>query len=232
MGCALHDYAMIAHGDRIAVGLSGGKDSLTLLWLLNWRRARAPVDYDVVAVYIDPGFGDGLAADLQDFCDRLNVRLVTEQTDHGPLAHSSENRENPCFLCARLRRKRLFEIASDQQCHKLALGHHKDDLIETFFLNILYAGEISTMLPAQPFFKNRLTIIRPLAYSDENHIRRFAREKGFPELSHNCPSAGSSRRQAVKEMLRTLYRSNRKIRGNIFHAMGRVKTDYLLKPGG
>lgn len=232
MGQALHDYAMIAEGDRIAVGLSGGKDSLTLLWMLQERRARAPVNYGLEALYIDPGFEGGFADSLKDFCQTLGIALRVDYTSHGPLAHSSVNRENPCFLCARLRRKRLFEIAEELNCSKLALGHHKDDLIETLFLNIFYAGEISTMLPSQPFFDNRFTLIRPLAYTDEAIIRRFAREKAFPEFRHACPTAGVSKRQAVKTLLQGLYRSNRKIRGNIFHAMRRVKTDYLLKARG
>jgi tRNA 2-thiocytidine biosynthesis protein TtcA len=155
--------------------------------------------------------------------------LRVEHTDYGILGHSEINSENPCFLCSRLRRKRLFEIADELGCNKLALGHNKDDIIETLFLNICYAGEISTMVPFQTIFKGRFTIIRPLAYADADLIRAFADEQGFPEFVNPCPSANHSKRQEIKTILNQLYRSNRKIKGNIFRSMSRVKLDYLLK---
>jgi tRNA 2-thiocytidine biosynthesis protein TtcA len=133
VGRALHRYEMIADGDRILVGLSGGKDSLTLLSLLNERRIRAPVKYELFPVYIDPGFEDGFTEELRSYCNDIGFELRIEQTDFGIVSHSSSNRENPCFLCSRLRRKRLFEIAGELGCKKLALGHNQDDIIETFF---------------------------------------------------------------------------------------------------
>jgi tRNA 2-thiocytidine biosynthesis protein TtcA len=144
------------------------------------------------------------------------------------VAHSPENRENPCFLCSRLRRKRLFEIADELGCTKLALGHNKDDIIETLFMNICYAGEISTMMPAQTFFQNKFTVIRPLAFADEQLIRKFAREQKFPEFINACPSAYNSKRKEMKTFLEQLYRANKKVKGNIFRAMSHVNTDYLL----
>ena len=145
------------------------------------------------------------------------------------MGHSEQNRENPCFLCSRLRRKRLFEIADELGCNKLALGHTKDDIIETLFLNICYAGEISTMIPSQTFFKGRFTVIRPLAFVDEDLTRRFAREQKFPYFINPCPSAGVSKRHEIKSILNKRYKSNRKIKGNIFRAMSNVKNEYLLK---
>lgn len=229
VGKALHDYDMIRDADRILVGLSGGPDSLTLLWMLAERRARIRVAYDLSAAYIDPGFGGGSAEAMRPFCDRLGVHLRAEVTDFGVVSHGPLNRENPCFLCARLRRKRLFEIAAELGCRTLALGHNRDDVIETLFLNICYAGEISTMRPAQDLFKGRFRLIRPLAYADEALIRRFAREQALPVSPNPCPSAGRSRRAEIKDLLQQLYRSNRKIKGNIFRAMRHVKTEYLLK---
>lgn len=229
VGKAIHDYDMITDGDRIAVGLSGGKDSFTLLWTLSERVSRIPVHYDLLAIYIDPGFDGGLSEPLNEYCDAMGVRLVVEHTQHGPLAHSDANRENPCFLCSRLRRKRLFEISSDHGFSKLALGHHKDDLIETLFMNIFYAGEISTMMPKQPFFDGKLTVIRPMAYVGEDAIRRFARRQGFSCPDNPCPSAGRSKRREIKEMLQPVYRRNRKVRGNIFRSMRHAKPEYLLK---
>jgi tRNA 2-thiocytidine biosynthesis protein TtcA len=229
VGRALYRYDMISDGDRILVGMSGGIDSLVMMWLLNERRFRVPIDYELFAVHIDPGFENSCSESLETYCKQIGFTLRIERTDYGILAHSSQNRENPCFLCSRLRRKRLFEIADELGCTKLALGHNKDDLIETLFLNICYAGEISTMLPSQSFFRNRFTLIRPLAFSDENAVRRFAKEQRFPEFANPCPSAGVSKRQEIKSMLKQLYQANRKIKGNIFNAMSHVKTDYLLK---
>ena len=228
LGKALHRYAMIADGDRIVVGLSGGKDSLTLLWFLKERLTRIPIAYELFPVYVDPGFEGGFAERLTRFTRGLGLDLRVEYTDDGVVAHSSENRENPCFLCARLRRKRLFEIADELQCNKLALGHHKDDIIETLLMNMCYAGEISTMQPAQPFFQGRFTVIRPLAHTDEDAIRRFAGSLNIPEFVNPCPSAGNSKRREIKLMLRNRYRSNKKIRGNLFRSMSRVRSDYLL----
>ena len=229
LGKALHRYDMIADGDRILVGLSGGKDSLTLLHMLAARQTRIPIRYDLFPVHIDPGFEGGAAIPLEAFCREAGFSLRVEHTDYGIVAHSGENRENPCFLCSWLRRKRLFEIADELGCGKVALGHHKDDIIETLFLNMCYAGEMSTMVPAQPFFKGRFTVIRPLAFVEEDAIRRFAEQQRFPLFRNPCPSAGRSKRKTVKRMLGHLYRSNRKIKGNIFRAMSHVKLDYLLK---
>jgi len=229
VGQALHRYDMIADGDRILVGLSGGKDSLTLMWMLAERRRRVPIQYALEAAYIDPGFEGGFADRLENFGRDMGWSLKVERTDHGVLAHSDANRENPCFLCSRLRRQRLFELADALGCNKVALGQNKDDLIETLFLNICYAGEISTMVPAQPFFGGRFTVIRPLAHAEENQIRRFAREQNFPDFHNPCPTAAVSKRQEIKSLLNHLYRGNRKVKGNIFRAMRHVRRDYLLK---
>ena len=229
VGRALHRYEMIADGDRIIVGLSGGKDSLTLLSLLKERQARVPVKYELFPVYIDPGFDGGFTEELQTYCNDAGFTLRIEHTNFGIISHSSLNRENPCFLCSRLRRKRLFEIAGELGCTKLALGHNQDDIIETFFLNICYAGEISTMTPCQAFFNNRLFIIRPLAFAGEDIIVRYAKDNGFPDFENICPSAKASKRREMKALLNQLYTSNKKIRGNIFRSLSHVKTEYLLK---
>ncbi len=228
-GKALHKYNMISDGDRIAVGLSGGKDSLVLMWFLKERLSRIPISYELSAVYIDPGFEGGFADSLKTYSQKMGYKIRIEMTDYGIQGHSSTNRENPCFLCSRLRRKRIFEIADELGCNKIALGHHKDDIIETLFLNIFYAGEISTMMPYQSFFQDKLTVIRPLAFADEDIIRKFAKSEGFPEFVNACPTAKVSKRQEIKTLLNQLYKSNRKIKGNIFRAMSHVKTDYLLK---
>jgi len=200
-----------------------------MLRILADRAKRIPIRYQLFPVYVDPGFEGGFGIRLEAYCRENGFDLRLESTDYGILAHSEQNRENPCFLCSRLRRKRLFEIADEIGCTKVALGHHKDDLIETLFLNMCYAGEISTMVPAQPFFKGRFTVIRPLAFTEESNIRRFAEEHRFPTFVNPCPSAERSKRCEIKNLLKQLYRSNRKIRGNLFRAMSHVNIDYLLK---
>jgi tRNA 2-thiocytidine biosynthesis protein TtcA len=229
VGRALVKYRMMEDGDRILVGVSGGKDSMALLWTLTERQRRSPITYSLFPVHIDPGFDGGFGEDLRSQCRHMGLHLRVETTDYGLIAHSAENRENPCFLCARLRRKRLFEIADELGCRKLALAHNKDDIIETFFMNICYAGEISTMMPAQPFFKGVFTVIRPLAFAEEDLIRRVVRQKGLSTFRNPCPSSGRTKRAEIKKMLAQLYRSNPKIKGNVFRAMHHVKLDYLLQ---
>jgi tRNA 2-thiocytidine biosynthesis protein TtcA len=228
MGKALNHYHMITDGDRIAVGVSGGKDSWALLWLLSELRARAPVGFELFPIHIDPGFEGGPADVIAEHGRAMGYEVRIEQTDHGLVAHSEQNRENPCFLCSRLRRKRLFEITEEIGCRKLALAHNKDDIIETLFLNMCFAGEISTMAPNQPFFQGRLTVIRPLAFVEENTLRRFAAQMRWPVKENPCPSAGISKRAEIKGLLQDLYARNKKIKGNIFRAMRHVKLDYLL----
>lgn len=228
VGQALAQYGMIEDGDRIAVGVSGGKDSLALYWVLQERLSRIPIKYEIFGIHVNPGFEGGESGKLSDWCLDRGWPLKVADENFGPLAHSGENRENPCFLCSRLRRKRLFEMARELGCNKMALGHHKDDIIETFFINVCYAGEIATMRPMQEFFNGAFTVIRPLAFVEEARIVRFSRAMNFPEFTMACPSSKISKRGEIKGLLETLYRSNKKIRGNIFRALGNVRTDYLL----
>lgn len=228
VGKAIHHYDMISDGDRILVGVSGGKDSLALLSILNERLSRIPITYKLFPVYIDPGFPNGFSDALYEFLHLNSFDLRVEKTDNGIVAHSDANLENPCFFCSRLRRKRIFEIADELGCSKIAFGHHKDDIIETFFLNLCYAGNISTMRPMQPFFKGQISIIRPLAFVEEDSIKRYASNKQFPEFIHPCPYAAISKRKQIKEWLDVLYKTNKKIRGNIFRSLKNVNPDYLL----
>jgi tRNA 2-thiocytidine biosynthesis protein TtcA len=219
---------MISDGDRILVGVSGGKDSLTLMRVLQERYTRVPVKYKLFGIYVDPGFESGYATSLNSWAQASGIHLHIEFTDNGILAHSSRNTENPCFLCSRRRRKKIFEIAEQLGCNKIALGHHKDDIIETFFINICYSGMISAMRPVLPLFNGRLTIIRPLSFVSEETILRFSRSQQFPEFINPCPSAKSSRRKEIKTLLNRLYRNNPHIKGNIFRSLSHVKKEYLL----
>jgi tRNA 2-thiocytidine biosynthesis protein TtcA len=228
-GRAIHRHSMIENGDRILVALSGGKDSLALLWILRERMARIPIHYDITAVHVDPGFGKGSAKKIETFLVDQGFHHRVIRTDIGPKAHGPDNRENPCFLCSRNRRKILFETARDLGCNKIAFGHHKDDLIETFFLNLFFGASMSTMLPVQHFFEGQITAIRPLYLIDENVIRRYVDTMGWKTIELGCPSAGTSMREAIKEMLKDFYRKNKKIKGNIFHALHNINTEYLPK---
>ena len=228
MGKAIHDWDMILDNDRILVGVSGGKDSMVLLDRLFYLKERAPVHFDIFPVHIDAGFKNSPAEKIKDFVDHRYCLLEVEYTDHGIQAHSEKNRENPCFLCSRLRRKRLFEMAQERSCKKVALGHNKDDIIETLFINIFYAGRIGTLKPRQSFFNHTLDIIRPLSYVEKTDISAFKGQSDLPGFANNCPSAGQTKRSEVREMLEGLYRKNGHIKGNIFRAMSNVATDYLL----
>lgn len=232
MGKAIHSLNMTEEGDRILVSVSGGKDSMALLWMLRERLRRIPIEYRITAVHVDPGFGADSASQLEDFLSEHDFEYRIIKSDFGPRAHSAENRENPCFLCSRLRRKAVFELASELGCNKIALGHHKDDVIETFFLNILYGASVSTMLPVQELFNGKLVVIRPLYLLDERIIRKYTELMGWPVIDLGCPTSVSSKRVAVKQMLNSLYRGNRKIKGNIFHALQNVEPDYLPRMQG
>jgi len=217
-GKAIHHQKMIRDGDHVLVAVSGGKDSLALLQVLRERLKRIPITYDITAVHVDPGFGGNSAREMEAFFSSHGFDHHIIESDIGPRAHGPENRENPCFLCSRMRRKLLFE-----------LGHHKDDIIETLFLNIFYGASISTMLPVQELFGGKLTVIRPLYLLDEDLIRRYAEAMDFPKIQLGCPSEGATKREEIKGMLNGFYRKSRKIKGNIFHALQNVNTEYLLQ---
>jgi tRNA 2-thiocytidine biosynthesis protein TtcA len=216
MGKAIHRYGLVQEGDRILVGVSGGKDSLTLLTLLHERSKRVPIHYELFPVYVDLGFHSGQAEILKNFFETKGLPSHIEFTDIGRRANSPENRENPCFLCSWERRKRLFHFAERFKCNKIALGHHQNDIIETLLLNIFYSAEISTMLPLQPLFKGKITLIRPFALLEEKKIERFAREMGLPFGPSGCPSFGNTKRKVVKDIIEALGKRDRRVKGNIF----------------
>jgi tRNA 2-thiocytidine biosynthesis protein TtcA len=230
---AILKHGMLGEGDRVLVGVSGGADSLTLLKLLTGPLLFVPKPEFIVAVYVDMGF-EGLNGDqpeqLEKYFQEEGYTYHIERTNIGPLAHSDYNRKaSPCFLCSRLRRKRLFELARDYRCNKLSLAHNKDDVIETFLLNIFFGREISTMIPYQTYFNGEFNLIRPLAYIEESLLKRFAREAELPILENPCPTAKNTKRKYIKDLIKKLDEDHRGVKENIFKAMKHVKPDYLIK---
>ncbi len=230
---AILKHGMLGEGDRVLVGVSGGADSLTLIKLLTGPLIFVPKPEFIVAVYVDMGF-EGPDGDqpkqLEKYFREEGYTYHIERTNIGPLAHSDYNRKaSPCFLCSRLRRKRFFELARDYRCNKLALAHNKDDVIETFLLNIFFGREISTMIPYQTYFNGEFNLIRPLAYIEESLLKRFAREAELPILENPCPTAKNTKRKYVKDLIKKLEGEHRGLKENIFKAMKHVKPDYLLK---
>ncbi len=230
---AILKHEMLAHGDRVLVGVSGGADSLTLLRLLTGPLLFVPKPELILAVYVDMGFEgtNGIPAlGLERYFEKEGYQYRIRKTNIGPLAHSDYNRKaSPCFLCSRLRRRQLFEMAREYRCNKIALAHNKDDVIETFLLNILFAREVSTMLPYQSFFKGEFHLMRPLAYIEETLLKRFCREEDLPVFENPCPTARTTKRQYVKELIKKLDGDHRGVKENIFKSMKHVKPDYLLK---
>jgi tRNA 2-thiocytidine biosynthesis protein TtcA len=230
IGRAIHHYGLLRDGDRIAVGVSGGKDSMLLLWMLRERLARIPIKYELFAVHVDPGFDPEPAARLEEFFKKEGFPYRIVSTDHGVKAHGPENRENPCFLCSKLRRADLFRTARELGCSKIALGHNQDDIIETFFLNICYGSQTAGMLPRQEFFGGEITVIRPLALIPAATVLRMTGRLELPVIENCCPSADKSERAELRALLDALYSKNSKVRGNIFHAMSNVNAEYLPPP--
>jgi tRNA 2-thiocytidine biosynthesis protein TtcA len=225
---AVMDYGMITAGDRVLVGVSGGMDSMALLDLLGTPMVHVP-PFSLTAVHIDLGFDPDCAGFgiIGRHLEAGGYDAVLEKSDIGPLSHSEYNRKNPCFLCSRLRRRRIFEIAAERGCNKIAFAHHRDDIIETLLINLFYGREISTMVPDQTIFGGKLHIIRPLSYIREGLVKKYAKERDFPVVDNNCPTSRTSRRRYVKDILNQMEKENPKVRDNIWKAMGHVKMDYF-----
>jgi tRNA 2-thiocytidine biosynthesis protein TtcA len=225
MGRAISDYRMIDDGDKIVVAVSGGKDSFAMLHLLRERLRFVPIAYELIAVHVDSGYPRSHAAVVERFLKRHGYRYHIERVDIGK---RTGGKKINCFWCAWNRRKALFTVAHRLGAKKVALGHHKDDIVETVLLNLFYHGEISAMVPRQELFGGKIVLIRPLAYCEESVIEQFVRSAGFPRQRCRCPNSLISRRTKMTRIIRDLERSCPEVKTNIFRSMSRIKKEYLL----
>lgn len=222
---AVDHYHMIAPGDRIAVGVSGGKDSLTLLTALAGLRRFYPIPYEVVAITLEMGYEEMDFSPVQTLCDTLGVPYIRVPTQIKQIVFDVRQEESPCSLCAKLRRGALHEAALAAGCKKVALGHHFDDVVETYMLSLMYEGRISCFKPVTYLDRKGVTLIRPLLYTPEHFIRSFARREALPIVHNPCPADGNTKRQEVKDLLRTLEQDHRGLRERIFGAIQRYPLD-------
>jgi tRNA 2-thiocytidine biosynthesis protein TtcA len=225
VGKAITDYDMTREGDKIAVAVSGGKDSLTLLKVLRDRQIFVPVKYELLAVHIDLGYPKSIARNLEKYFKKIGVPYHIEKVD---ALRKTKRKDINCFWCSWNRRKALFEVADRFGCEKVAFGHHKDDIIETILLNLFFHGEISAMAPKQELFKGKIKIIRPLAYVEEDLIRRFMKVADFSTFDCTCPNSEISNRTRMRKIISELKRVCPDVKTNIFRSVKRIKKDYLL----
>lgn len=225
VGRAIADYKMLQDGDKVLVAVSGGKDSLVLLKLLLERRAFVPIKYDVVAVYVELGNKTADTSVLKDFLEKQECPFYFVKKK---IFKNGEEAKLTCFWCSWNRRKALFEFAQKHGCNKIALGHHKDDIVTTVLMNLLFEGQISAMVPCQEIFKGKISIIRPLAYLEESQIERFAKIRHIRAADRVCPRSKTTKRALVKKFIDEVEVACPNVKTNIFKSLQRIKKDYLL----
>ena len=221
--CAVDKYSMIEKGDRIAVGLSGGKDSVALLTALAELRRFYPKSFSVTAITLDPRF-DGNNTDyseLEELCRRLDIPYIIKRTDLGNIIFNLRKEKNPCSLCARMRRGSLHDAAKAAGCNKIALGHHMDDAAETFMMNLLNGGTIGSFKPITYLSRKDIYMIRPMILARESDTVRVVRKLQLPVVKSKCPADGSTERQEVKELLASLGKKYGELPPKIIGAMQR-----------
>ncbi len=228
-GMAINRYGMIGAGDKVLVGVSGGKDSLALLRILEQRKIWLPVDYAVKAIHVITDYDQRSRVktkELRRYFESIGCDYVFKE-----IAIAGKNRlaRQDCFWCSWNRRKALFETAEELGFNKIALGHHKDDIVETILMNMIFNGEISGMNPVQSLFGGKIAIIRPLVLLEEREIRRYARDAGLPEIKSGCPRDRDSKRVLVRDIIARLARANRDVKTNILKAPHRVKDEYITE---
>ena len=228
---AINDYKLISDGDRIAVAISGGKDSLLMAKMFQELKKYSNIDFELVFLAMDPGYREDIRVKLEELCKYLNIPV--EIFESGIFRITDEiARDNPCYMCARMRRGALYNKAEELGCNKLALGHHYDDVIETTMMNILCSGNFKTMLPKIKSSKSgEMQIIRPLYYIREEYIKRFVRYTGIEPLDCACTvtsKKAGNKRYEIKELISSLSENFDNVEKSIFKAAQNVKIDSVL----
>ena len=216
---ALDDYHMITDNDRIAVGISGGKDSLTLLLALHGLMRFYPKPFTLHAVTVDLGF-DNLDLDkIQELCNKIEIPYTIDKTQIAEIVFEGHREENPCSLCAKLRKGAFNNAIKKEGCNKIAYAHHRDDMIATMFLSLLYEGRFQALEPVTYLEKSGLTLIRPLLYMRESDVVGFTNKAALPVVKSPCPADGKTRRKYVEELLRRIDRETPGAKNRIFTAI-------------
>ena len=218
---AIEDYNMIEDGDKIAVALSGGKDSLTLLYALKNLQRFFLKKFELIAISINPGFYDFNEKILKNNCKKADVELVIINEPIKQIVFDERKEKNPCSLCANLRRGILNSTAKKYGCNKIALGHNEDDVLETFLMNIIYAGNISTFAPISYMDRSEITLIRPLIYVPEKLTKSFVKRNEIEVMPKVCEMDGKSTREYALKLLKELEINNKQTRANLMGAIKR-----------
>lgn len=218
---AIEDFNMIEEGDKIGVALSGGKDSISMLLGFKALQRFYPKKFDIIAISINPGFEFFDTKILENICKQNELPLIIENSHIKEIVFDIRNEKNPCSLCANLRRGILNSVAIREGCNKIALGHNEDDVLETFLLNLLYTGNISTFAPVSYMDRSQITLIRPLIYAPEKYIRKFIRKNNIEIMQKACPMDGHSKREDIKKLIQTLSLDIPTIKANLYGAIKR-----------
>ena len=216
---AIEDYDMIQDGDKIAVGISGGKDSLTLLYALSELRRFYPHPFTLMAITVDLGFGNLDLSQIEILCKECNVPYEIVRTQISDIVFGERKEKNPCSLCSKMRKGTLNEVAQKNNCNKIAYAHHKDDVIETFLLSFFYEGRLHTFSPVTYLNDRKLSVIRPLIYMNESDINGFINKYHLSVAKNPCPADGHTKREYVKKLLENLNRNNPGIKDRMFTAI-------------
>ena len=224
---AIQEFDLIQDGDRIAVGVSGGKDSLVLLQGLAMLRWFIGIDYELVAITLDPQFGEepGDFSEIAAMCKDLGVPYVVLPTDIGKIVFEIRQEASPCSLCARMRRGALHDAAVANGCNKIALGHHFNDAVETFVMNLFIEGRIGCFSPKSYLSRKKITLIRPLVFAPEREVRRAAVKTHLAVQKSKCPADGYTMRQKTKEFLAQMEHESKGFTDRLFGAMRRSNID-------
>lgn len=218
---AIEDYNMINEGDRIAVAFSGGKDSVSLLYALKNLQIFYPKKFEIIAITVNPGFEGFNTQILKNISESVNVKLIIAPSNIKEIVFELRKEKNPCSLCANLRRGILNSTAKQEGCNKIALGHNEDDVLETFILNMIYAGNLSTFAPVSYMDRSDMTLIRPLIYTPEKMTRSFIKRNNINIMPKVCPIDGKSKREYALNLLINIEKEYKYSRSNIIGAIKR-----------